>query len=100
MSQSIIKIRYVGLIENVMGNRQEELHIDTGTTVGELLQLLSQKHGAEFRHSILRNSGELRPSVTIHLGNRDIKELESLNSRLQPDSEITLIITGHPDPGG
>ena len=100
MSPGGVKVRYVGLIENVMGNRQEELNIDSNITVGELLNLLSEKHGAEFRHCVLRSTGELRPSVTIHISGRDIKELDGLNTRLPPDSEVTLVITGHPDPGG
>ena len=100
MSPGSIKVRYVGLIENVMGNRQEQVSIETDITVRELLNLLSEKHGAEFRHSVLRSTGELRPSVTIHISGRDIKELDGLNTRLPPDSEVTLVITGHPDPGG
>ncbi|MBF8264668.1 MAG: MoaD/ThiS family protein [Dehalococcoidia bacterium] len=95
-----VKIRYIGLVQNVVGNRQEELSLHTDTTVRQLLMMLVEKHGIHFRLSVLRTSGELRPTVTIHVGNRDIKELEGLDTPLVPDSEMTVIITGHPDPGG
>ena len=95
-----IKVRYIGLVQNVVGNRQEELPISENTTIRNLLQLLAEKHGIHFRVSVLRTSGELRPTVTIHVGNRDIKELEGLDTLLVSDSEVTVIITGHPDPGG
>ncbi len=95
-----VKIRYIGLVQNVVGNRQEELSLQTDTTVRQLLLMLVEKHGIHFRLSVLRTSGELRPTVTIHVGNRDIKELEGLDTPLVPDSEMTVIITGHPDPGG
>ena len=95
-----VKIRYIGLVQNVVGNRQEALSLQTDTTVRQLLMMLVEKHGIHFRLSVLRTSGELRPTVTIQVGNRDIKELEGLDTPLVPDSEITVIITGHPDPGG
>ena len=95
-----VKIRYIGLVQNVVGNRQEELSLQTDTTVRQLLMMLVEKHGIHFRLSVLRTSGELRPTVTIHVGNRNIKELEGLDTPLVPDSEMTVIITGHPDPGG
>ena len=95
-----VKIRYIGLVQNVVGNRQEELSLQTDTTVRQLLMMLVEKHGIHFRLSVLRTSGELRPTVTIHVGNRDIKELEGLDTPLVPGSEMTVIITGHPDPGG
>ncbi|MFQ5826269.1 MAG: MoaD/ThiS family protein [Dehalococcoidia bacterium] len=100
MTAGNVKVRYVGLVQNVLGKRQDELSLGKSTTVGELLQLLVENYGAEFRHSVLRTTGGLRPSVTIQVGDRDIKELEGLDTQLPTGSEVTLFITGHPDPGG
>ena len=95
-----VRVRYIGLVQNILGNRQEDLPIGADTTVRKLLLLLAEKHGVHFRNSVMRTSGELRPSVTIHIDNHNIKELNGLDTLLTSDSEVTLIITGHPDPGG
>ena len=52
-----VRVRYIGLVQNILGNRQEDLPIGADTTVRKLLLLLAEKHGVHFRNSVMRTSG-------------------------------------------
>jgi len=98
--QERIHISYLGLVRNVIGCREEELEIAVGTTVGELLSKLAEKHGDPFRMSVFRESGELRSTALVCVNDRDIEQLQGFETRLGSGEKVSVVVGVYPPEGG
>ena len=58
-------ITYLGLVQNVIGRSEEDLDVLAGTTVGQLLRLLGDKHGDPFKQSVCKQNGDLRATAQV-----------------------------------
>jgi molybdopterin converting factor small subunit len=90
----------LGLVGNVIGRREEDIEILRGTTVRDLLSLLSCRHGDSFQKSVFRNSGELRAMTQVCVNDRDIDELEGLETPLAGGQQISVVVGVYPPEGG
>jgi len=95
-----LHVSYLGLVRNVIGRNQEELDVLAGTTVGQLLGLLIEEHGPPFKQSVLKQSGELRAMAQVCVDDRDIDELEGLETRLASGQQISIVVGVYPPEGG
>ncbi|MBI2848675.1 MAG: MoaD/ThiS family protein [Chloroflexi bacterium] len=97
---TVVKVIYLGLIQNTMGRRAEEIELPEGATIKELVRTLTRVHGERFKTSVLSINGELRPTATILVEGRDIQELQGFDTSLRGAREATIVVTVHPMSGG
>jgi len=95
-----VHVSYLGLIRNVIGQREEEIEIPAATTVRQLLADLEKKHGEPFRLSVFKASGELRAMAQVCVDDRDIDELEGFDTRLASKEKVTVLVGVYPPEGG
>jgi len=95
-----LHVSYLGLVRNVIGRNEEQLDVLAGTTVGQLLRLLIDEHGPPFRQSVLKQSGELRAMAQVCVNDRDIDELQGLETRLGEDEQVSIVVGVYPPEGG
>ncbi|MDP2661676.1 MAG: MoaD/ThiS family protein [Dehalococcoidia bacterium] len=95
-----MKVAYMGLVRNTLGISEEEIELPPGSRVSDLLSLLEQKHGENFRYSIFTNSGQLRPLVKVFIGERTIDDLEGLDTRIESESGVYILLLDHSLGGG
>ena len=95
-----LHVSYLGLVRNVIGRNEEDLDVLAGTTVGQLLHQLIEEHGPPFRQSVLKPSGELRAMAQVCVDDRDIDELEGLETRLASGQQISIVVGVYPPEGG
>ncbi len=95
-----LHISYLGLVRNVIGRSEEDLDVLAGTTVGQLLRLLGDKHGSPFKQSVLKQSGELRAMAQVCVDDRDIDELNGFDTRLGEDGQVSIVVGVYPPEGG
>jgi molybdopterin converting factor small subunit len=95
-----IHVSYLGLVRNVIGCREETVKAAPGTTIGEFLQFLATKHGDPFRHSVLKNGGELRATAQVCVDDRDIDELNGFDTRLGEGEQVSIVVGVYPPDGG
>lgn len=86
MSQ--VKVIYYGLIQTTSGNLEDEIYLSDSATVKDLLQLLVERYGNEFRDAILTPEGQIKSTAYIHLNERDINEIDGLNTKLRDNDEL------------
>lgn len=61
-----------------------------GNTVSEVLSSLVQAY-PQIRGHIYDDANNLRPFVNIYLGEENIREMDGLDTRLQPDDTLLII---------
>ena len=98
MSQ--VKVIYHGLIKNKVDSHEDVIYISNGATVKELLYLLVERYGKEFRASLLASDWQLLPTTMIHLNDHDINEIDGLNTKLQDGSELCVTVMSYIIRGG
>jgi molybdopterin converting factor small subunit len=95
-----LHVSYLGLVRNVIGCNEEDLDVLAGTTVGQLLHLLIDEHGTPFQQSVLKQSGELRAMTQVCVNDRDIDELQGLETRLGEGEQVSIVVGVYPPEGG
>ena len=95
-----VHISYLGLVRNVIGCREEEIEVLHGSTVGQLLRVLVDKHGRPFQESVFKQSGELRATTQVCVDDCDINELEGFDTRLGNEEKVTILVGVYPPEGG
>ena len=95
-----LHVSYLGLVRNVIGRNEEDLDVPAGTTVGQLLRLLTAEHGPPFQQSVLKQSGELRAMAQVCVNDRDIDELQGLETRFGEGEQVSIVVGVYPPEGG
>ena len=95
-----LHVSYLGLVRNVIGRSEEDFDVLAGTTVGQLLGLLTEEHGPPFKQSVLKQSGELRAMTQVCVNDRDIVDLQGLDTRLGEGEQVSIVVGVYPPEGG
>jgi MoaD family protein len=82
-------IRFFASIRNITGTREIKWEEPT-LTLGELLQLLADRYGPEFRRWVLEGE-ELGGSVMIVVNGEDARHQAGLETRLAPTDVVSIL---------
>lgn len=87
-------------MRNVIGCREEDIQVLQGSTVGELLRQLADRHGLPFQQSVFKQNGELRATAQVCVGDCDINELKGFDTRLSSEDKVMILVGVYPPEGG
>lgn len=77
-----VKVKFMGDLRTIVSKRETTLDLPRGSTVKDLLALLSQNYGEVFSSRVLNSMGKLEHYVLVFLNGKNIKELEGLETAL------------------
>ena len=60
-----VRVRYFGMLRDIVGNREERLDINDSSGVDELIKILSEKYGAGLSKFLFDNRGRLRNGLAF-----------------------------------
>jgi molybdopterin converting factor small subunit len=95
-----LHVSYLGLVRNVIGLSEEDLEVLAGATVGQLLAQLTARHGLPFKETVFKQSGELRSMTQVCVEDRDIDELDGLDTKIANSENISIVVGVYPPEGG
>lgn len=96
-----VKITFVGVIQRVLGCREEAVLVPEETTLGGLLRELVARHGGELEEQLLEN-GDLAALATVLVNGRNALSQGGLQAKLSDGSEshVEIVVLGPPLMGG
>ncbi len=98
---SRVNVTYYGLMfKTILNDPEEECQIPDGATVKDLLGLLVERHGDEFRDIFLTPEWQLIPDTTILVNERNISEMAGLETKLKDNSEVSITVMMYTIDGG
>jgi molybdopterin converting factor small subunit len=98
---SKVKVSYYGMIlQKVTSDHEEEVYLSGENTVRDLLKILAEKHGDEFRESILTPDGQLQTAAIVQYDGHDINEIAGLDTKLGDNSELSIMLIAYMVTGG
>jgi molybdopterin converting factor small subunit len=96
-----VKIIFIGLIQRVVGRREEAVVIPKETTLGGLIEKLVARHGQALEERLLEN-GELAAHASVLINGRNAMTQGGLQAKLSDGSEsrVEIVVLGPPLMGG
>lgn len=87
-----VKVRYFTTLRELSGTREEELEITKGSTLNELLDLVSVKYGEEaFNYLHVNTTGTIDPSIQFLINGGSIRNLHGLTTVLNEGDVVAII---------
>lgn len=84
-----MEVRFYATLRDIVGGRSVDVNLEPGATVGELLARLFERF-PDLEPRLLDEAGELRRSVNVFVNGRGVPHLDGLNTKLQPQDEISI----------
>ncbi|MFX1576973.1 MAG: MoaD/ThiS family protein [Promethearchaeota archaeon] len=86
-----VTIRYLSVIREITGTREEVIEIENGATVEDILKTLSKKYGKAFNRMI-RSGRDIRGLQIIYfIDGKNIANLDGFRTPVQNESELVII---------
>lgn len=97
-----VRLVYVGMIQRLLGRREEEMELPGGSTLRDLLARLSALYGPELRDQLLTGEGELMPTANLMVDGRNPMRGGGLETRLCEEgaTQVEIVVLGPPPMGG
>ena len=86
-----VTIRYLSVIREITGPRDEVIEVDNGATVEDVLKMLSKKYGKAFDRRI-RSGRDIRGLQIIYfIDGKNIANLDGFKTAVNDESELVII---------
>ena len=88
-----VKVEYLGHIRNIIDSvREEEVEIREGSSVADLLMVLSEKYGDPFKKAVYEKSGtDVKSNYIIMVNGYLLNQLKGLETKLKNNDHVTLL---------
>ena len=96
----VVKVLYFGLVQSAVGTPQEEITLAEGTRLGDLLDLLVQRHGEPLRAILLTRDGRLKSLARLMVDGKPASEMGGLEAQLGGSTEVCVLVRVDPMLGG
>jgi len=85
-----VKVKFF-MLREITRKRAEEVEVEEGATVHQLLEVLAQKYGQEFRRRVWNEFGMPRSHIHFLLDGKNIRSLDGFKTRLKEGSTLAII---------
>ncbi len=77
-----IRVKFMGDLIAVVGQRKQQVDLPKGCTVGDLLASLSESHGEAFTSRVFAGPAELEHTVLVFVDGENIDDQDGLATKL------------------
>jgi molybdopterin converting factor small subunit len=84
-----VDVYYTTQLRTALGQAQQRVTLDRGSTLGQLLRQLADVHAAVFSTHVLDPQGDLLPGIMLCVGDQQVTEPDSFV--LQDDATVTIL---------
>ncbi|MEO0158000.1 MAG: ubiquitin-like small modifier protein 1 [candidate division WOR-3 bacterium] len=85
-----VKTRYYAYLREVTGVREEEIALEEGSTVADLVEKLVKRYGEPLRRYILTEDMKLRPNIAVAVNGVKVSE-EPLRKTLREGDTVVIL---------
>lgn len=89
----LITVKAFATLRSILGGSNRiTLEVKDGSNLKDLIDVLSEKYGKNFKESILQSGkDEVQPYIKILINGRDIEFLKGLLTELKDGDEVVII---------
>ena len=86
-----IKVKFFTSLREITGKKVDQVQLQSTTTVGKLLEGLSDKYGKEFKEYLYNKKGKVRPYLMILVNGKGINVLQGPETKLKEGDTIAIL---------
>jgi len=86
-----VEVKFFTSLREITGKKADEIQLQTVITVEELLNLLSEKYGKNFREYIYNKKGKVQDFLSFLVNGRNINVLKGFDTELKQGDIIAII---------
>ena len=86
-----VRVRYLGIIQRIVGTSEEEIEIKHEAKVSDLLQILKKKYGEEMKNA-LEDNHMLAANATILIDGRNVETIQGLDTPLEHAQDVQIVV--------
>ncbi len=90
-SMAKVKIRFFGMLREMVGTREESIQIDDSSSVEDLVKLLSSKHGQRFTDFVFDKKGKLRDGFAYAVNGDSVNESKLFSIKCGGVTEFAIL---------
>ncbi len=95
-----VKVIFFGLIRRYVAEKNQEVELPDGATVGDLIAALTQQHGPEFEEHLINADRTVKGEVFITVDGLNVASRQGLDTVLSPGAESHIVLVGPVVTGG
>jgi molybdopterin converting factor small subunit len=86
----VIRVKLFGFLAQLDTPANFEIELETGSTVADLLHLLAERLGQDFRQALLDRHGNLHGGIEIILNQQHISGRKTVDIIISKDGELAI----------
>ncbi len=86
-----VEVKFFTSLREITGKKVDELQLQTAITVDELLTLLSEKYGKNFREYIYNKKGEVQGFLSFLVNGKNVNIMQGFDTKLQKNDVVAIL---------
>ena len=86
-----VEVRFFTSLREITGYKVNKILLPNSITVEELLILLSEKHGKNFRQYIYNKKGEVQGFLSFLVNGKNINIMQGFDTKLKEDDVVAIL---------
>jgi molybdopterin synthase sulfur carrier subunit len=88
-----VKVEYLGHIKNILGSRrEEEVEVEAGSSIRDLLVVLIEKHGESFKKAVYEAGGkDIKSNFIATVNGYLLNQLSGVETKLKDGDHVVLM---------
>ncbi len=86
-----VEVKFFTSLREITGKKVDEIQLQNTVTVDELLTLLSEKYGKNFREYIYNKKGEVQGFLSFLVNGKNINIMQGFDTKLQENDVVAIL---------
>jgi len=86
-----VEVKFFTSLREITGKKVDEIQLQNTVTVDELLTLLSEKYGKNFREYIYNKKGEVQGFLSFLVNGKNINIIQGFDTKLQENDVVAIL---------
>lgn len=86
-----VEVKFFTSLREITGKKVDEIQLQNAITVDELLTLLSEKYGKNFREYIYNKKGDMQGFLSVLVNGKNINIMQGFDTKLQENDIVAIL---------
>ena len=86
-----VEVKFFTSLREITDKKVDQLQLQNNISVNELVTLLSNKYGKEFREYIYNKKGEIQEFLSFLVNGKNINNMQGFDTKLQEGDVVAIL---------
>jgi len=86
-----VEVKFFTSLREITGKKVDEIQLQNTITVNELVTLLSEKYGKNFREYIYNKKGDVQEFLSFLVNGKNINIMQGFDTKLQEGNVVAIL---------